>query len=423
MTVTTPTISTSTSSTSAAGSAGNGGASGINGKSSSSAAGSSTGTSVMNHLEERLVEKNPMVPSGHDAPSSPSETLIEKTKRLLLSDDEDKEDELIFVKKRKGPDLITVHVESLMGTVHVLPSLSLEQDTMASLKLLVYEVTGILPEQQILVVDSSGETRPLTSEGSTLKEEGFYDGIRVRLLVPMSGGPGSFLTTMTTTAASAALLENINIIDKASIEFFFDDDDDDEEGGNYEENESFLSDENCSPEDPEGDCQPGEEKKRSEKDHFRVDSVIFVKFVRGDTDVEKESVDNNGGARREHQQSPQYLPQHGDNRSSGPVLAGGTAPKEVSQAPGSSSGTVLTLEEPRNGALSPLPSPQPSCCSLCDKRLRLTNSFSCRCSQVFCPQHRHPHIHNCSYDYVSAGRLALARENPLVTKDKLNRLS
>merc|ERR1719270_3008146 len=39
----------------------------------------------------------------------------------------------------------------------------------------------------------------------------------------------------------------------------------------------------------------------------------------------------------------------------------------------------------------------------CRKKLNITNSFSCRCERSFCPLHRHPESHICSFDYKTEG--------------------
>lgn len=61
-------------------------------------------------------------------------------------------------------------------------------------------------------------------------------------------------------------------------------------------------------------------------------------------------------------------------------------------------------------------------CTHCNKKLRAALTFKCRCEQLFCASHRYSDTHNCKFDYKAAGRESLIRENPLVKKDKLERL-
>ncbi|VVA97400.1 unnamed protein product [Arabis nemorensis] len=57
-------------------------------------------------------------------------------------------------------------------------------------------------------------------------------------------------------------------------------------------------------------------------------------------------------------------------------------------------------------------------CSGCRKKVGLTG-FRCRCGDLFCSEHRYSDRHDCSYDYKTAGREAIARENPVVKAAKM----
>lgn len=57
-------------------------------------------------------------------------------------------------------------------------------------------------------------------------------------------------------------------------------------------------------------------------------------------------------------------------------------------------------------------------CSGCRRRVGLTG-FRCRCGELFCADHRYSDRHDCSYDYKTAGREAIARENPVVKAAKI----
>nr|QYC07284.1 SAP8 [Tamarix hispida] len=57
-------------------------------------------------------------------------------------------------------------------------------------------------------------------------------------------------------------------------------------------------------------------------------------------------------------------------------------------------------------------------CQSCNKRVGLTG-FRCRCGELFCSTHRYSDRHDCSYDYKTAGREAIARENPVVRAAKI----
>ncbi|XWS73232.1 hypothetical protein CRYUN_Cryun02cG0109900 [Craigia yunnanensis] len=57
-------------------------------------------------------------------------------------------------------------------------------------------------------------------------------------------------------------------------------------------------------------------------------------------------------------------------------------------------------------------------CQCCNKKVGLMG-FSCRCGKVFCGVHRYPKEHSCNFDFKTADRLLLAKENPVMKADKL----
>ncbi|OWM91387.1 zinc finger A20 and AN1 domain-containing stress-associated protein 9-like [Punica granatum] len=81
--------------------------------------------------------------------------------------------------------------------------------------------------------------------------------------------------------------------------------------------------------------------------------------------------------------------------------------EEVKQAEGSSSGNPE--KRPANR------------CSFCSKRVGLTG-FKCRCGDTFCSIHRYSDKHNCVFNYKSAGRDAIAKANPVVKADKVEKI-
>ncbi|KAL0435437.1 UNVERIFIED_CONTAM: Zinc finger A20 and AN1 domain-containing stress-associated protein 8 [Sesamum radiatum] len=63
----------------------------------------------------------------------------------------------------------------------------------------------------------------------------------------------------------------------------------------------------------------------------------------------------------------------------------------------------------------------PNRCSTCKKRVGLTG-FKCRCGDLFCGSHRYSDKHDCPFDYRTAGRDAIAKANPVVKAEKLDRI-
>lgn len=61
-------------------------------------------------------------------------------------------------------------------------------------------------------------------------------------------------------------------------------------------------------------------------------------------------------------------------------------------------------------------------CDQCNRKLNISNNYTCRCGRLFCAQHRYSEVHNCSHDYKTEGRLILERQNPLVVAEKLRKI-
>jgi len=64
------------------------------------------------------------------------------------------------------------------------------------------------------------------------------------------------------------------------------------------------------------------------------------------------------------------------------------------------------------------PKPAANRCSACRKKLGLLG-FRCCCGETFCGAHRYAEKHACGYDYKSAGRERIAKNNPVVVADKI----
>ncbi|GAB2221561.1 hypothetical protein Droror1_Dr00012745 [Drosera rotundifolia] len=63
----------------------------------------------------------------------------------------------------------------------------------------------------------------------------------------------------------------------------------------------------------------------------------------------------------------------------------------------------------------------PSRCSTCRKRVGLTG-FTCKCGNLFCSSHRYSDKHDCPFDYRAAAQDALAKANPVIKADKIDKI-
>lgn len=60
-------------------------------------------------------------------------------------------------------------------------------------------------------------------------------------------------------------------------------------------------------------------------------------------------------------------------------------------------------------------------CGSCKKRVGLTG-FTCRCGTTFCGTHRYPEKHDCTFDFKTVGKEAIAKANPVVKAAKLEKI-
>ncbi|KAF3437292.1 hypothetical protein FNV43_RR20045 [Rhamnella rubrinervis] len=67
------------------------------------------------------------------------------------------------------------------------------------------------------------------------------------------------------------------------------------------------------------------------------------------------------------------------------------------------------------------PKESPNRCSTCRKRIGLTG-FNCRCGNLFCSVHRYSDKHDCSYNYRTSAQDAIAKANPVVRAEKLDKI-
>ncbi|KAK1259415.1 Zinc finger A20 and AN1 domain-containing stress-associated protein 8 [Acorus gramineus] len=98
------------------------------------------------------------------------------------------------------------------------------------------------------------------------------------------------------------------------------------------------------------------------------------------------------------------------------LTSGGTVePQAISAQP--SEALVVSSETVE----APKPKDGPNRCNACKKRVGLMG-FSCRCGNLFCSMHRYSDKHDCPFDYRTAGRDAIAKANPVVKAEKVDKI-
>jgi predicted nucleic acid binding AN1-type Zn finger protein len=76
----------------------------------------------------------------------------------------------------------------------------------------------------------------------------------------------------------------------------------------------------------------------------------------------------------------------------------------------------LNLQDTKEKGTAPPPSKR---CACCRKKLMITD-FSCgKCSIRHCGEHRLPEQHACPFDFKTAGRAQLMKQNPTVQGKKM----
>ncbi|KAJ9188688.1 hypothetical protein P3X46_000059 [Hevea brasiliensis] len=88
---------------------------------------------------------------------------------------------------------------------------------------------------------------------------------------------------------------------------------------------------------------------------------------------------------------------------------------EVSSNQPASAATVVDDKNEETTAV------RPNRCLTCRKRVGLTG-FKCRCGMVFCGSHRYPEQHGCSFDFKAMGKEQIAKANPVVKAEKLDKI-
>jgi len=61
-------------------------------------------------------------------------------------------------------------------------------------------------------------------------------------------------------------------------------------------------------------------------------------------------------------------------------------------------------------------------CHFCNKKLKIFNTYSCKCNYNFCEKHRYRHMHNCTID-KNKYKDKIKTQNPLIECNKLIKIN
>ncbi|XP_019086028.1 PREDICTED: zinc finger A20 and AN1 domain-containing stress-associated protein 9-like [Camelina sativa] len=90
---------------------------------------------------------------------------------------------------------------------------------------------------------------------------------------------------------------------------------------------------------------------------------------------------------------------------------------EPSSAAAREEGEAVPVPDENNQPSRPA---RPNRCLCCNKKVGIVG-FKCKCGSTFCGEHRYPETHDCTFDFKEIGRGEIAKANPVVKADKLQR--
>jgi hypothetical protein len=61
-------------------------------------------------------------------------------------------------------------------------------------------------------------------------------------------------------------------------------------------------------------------------------------------------------------------------------------------------------------------------CNTCNKKLKISLAFECKCGGFYCSKHRYSDSHKCEFNHRQAAKIALEKNNPVVKGEKLARM-
>lgn len=106
------------------------------------------------------------------------------------------------------------------------------------------------------------------------------------------------------------------------------------------------------------------------------------------------------------------------------VMAGASssaAPPLEAAKPDDAPAAAEAVDNKQAEAAQEPPKPPSNRCLTCRKKVGLTG-FQCRCGGTFCSMHRYTDSHQCTFDYKTVAREQIAKQNPVVMAEKINKI-
>ena len=377
--------------------------------------------------------------------------------------------------ENKEEPTFMIYLDTLMGT-----SFSLEVTSSQSIEDLKFDasdVSGILPDQLILLYNSMDLFKEFPPYAHLHEVNGLEAGSRCKLLVKMSGGPVEFRTTMTgfstTTSITSSMLANFTNAPKMQLSDVL------KEVSKYLENtenkSESLSDASASTgttTSTESNVKVkqssgnGEVIEKPETLIFKLndDEVIIINLkilkdpsrdsstskeltsamastatnkmhgiaIQDFLDEQVKLLDEENIALEKELLKVEESNHQQLESTSRPTTAVVLETKESETTRLAQS--IQTSHLPETTQLSDLnrglesislaiepslPTISNRKCVKCQKKLRLTNSFPCKCGGTYCSACRYSNIHGCTFDYHQQAQEDLIKKNPIIQPNKL----
>jgi len=127
----------------------------------------------------------------------------------------------------------------------------------------------------------------------------------------------------------------------------------------------------------------------------------------------------------QHQEQNSSTAKHALTQSLAAVGAAASSSVSPPPPPPADSKEIVEAKSEKRAAAEPEeadgPPQDPKRCLTCRRRVGITG-FRCRCGFVFCGTHRYAEQHECSFDFKRMGKDKIAKANPIVKADKLEKI-
>ncbi|KAM0683581.1 AN1-type zinc finger protein 4 [Mitosporidium daphniae] len=312
-------------------------------------------------------------------------------------------------------DSLSISVMTLMGNVFTINDLY-PDDSLDALKMNIFEVSGIFPENQILLLHHH---QLPASSSLAIKSFGIVNNSSLKLLLSMSGGPGNFmLDSFPANKCSQDIVEDDFDFSPSpfTIEELLEHDGCDDFP--YDSSEDIACEANS-----DSVASLAGQSSTSKTFIYRSENggIFFVEITGTYTDISLLTLLQS--------ENPATTPAPLGPAPTSCFQLLNSSQASSSSSSSSSSSLLSMLAEPSSQQHAPAElahheharpaMAMESNCFVCNKKVRESLQYPCKCSFFFCQSHKPPHLHNCSFNYCTANREELSKSNPPIVHSTL----